>query len=36
VFDRYKTPEEIAIEREKQLQELLAKLEERGIDPNTL
>lgn len=34
--NRYKTPEEIARERQQQLQDLLAKLEERGIDPNTL
>lgn len=34
--NRYKTPEEIAIEREQQLQDLFAKLQERGIDPNTL
>ena len=34
--NRYKTPEEIAKERQQQLQDLLAKLEERGIDPNTL
>ncbi|MFB2881352.1 Uma2 family endonuclease [Floridanema aerugineum] len=34
--NRYKTPEEIARESQQQLQDLLAKLEERGIDPNTL
>ncbi|MGA9378749.1 MAG: Uma2 family endonuclease [Phormidium sp.] len=41
--NRYKTPEEIARERQQeleqsqqQLQDLLAKLEERGIDPNRL
>ncbi|MFB2936740.1 Uma2 family endonuclease [Aerosakkonemataceae cyanobacterium BLCC-F154] len=34
--NRYKTPEEIARERQQELQDLLAKLEERGIDPNTL
>ena len=34
--NRYKTPEEIAIDRQQQLQNLLAKLQERGIDPNTL
>jgi len=34
--NRYKTPEEIAIDRQQQLQDLLTKLEARGIDPNTL
>ncbi|MFB2969062.1 Uma2 family endonuclease [Aerosakkonema sp. BLCC-F183] len=34
--NRYKTPEEVAVEREQQLQDLLARLQERGIDPNSI
>jgi hypothetical protein len=41
--NRYQTPEEVAVEQQQQieetqqqLQELLAKLQQQGIDPNTL
>ncbi len=34
--NRYQTPEEVALTSQQQLQDLLAKLQERGIDPNTL
>ena len=34
--DRYPTPDERADKAEQQLQGLLEKLKERGIDPNTL
>ncbi|WP_414579577.1 hypothetical protein [Anabaena sp. CCY 9402-a] len=33
---RYLTPEEEKFQQQQQLQELLTKLQQRGIDPNTL
>jgi hypothetical protein len=34
--NRYLTPEEVAIAQQQKLQELLTKLQQQGIDPNTL
>ncbi len=34
--NRYQTSEEVALSSQQQLQDLLGKLQQRGIDPNTL
>lgn len=34
--DRYRTPEEVALSSQQQLQDLSARLQQRGIGPNTL
>jgi hypothetical protein len=34
--NRYQTPEEVALASQQQLQDLIARLQQRGIDPNTL
>jgi hypothetical protein len=34
--NRYATPEEVKLEKERYLQEILTKLQQRGIDLNTL
>lgn len=34
--NRYQTPEEVALNSQQQLQDLITRLQQRGIDPNTL